>query len=65
MVKRRGDQTPEPPGGRAAERLRMFEQARGLLPEEDTKNKQAATLDSKRQKRKLEGRNAKQNRRKT
>ena len=28
MVKRRGDKTPEPPGGRAAERLRMFEQAR-------------------------------------
>jgi hypothetical protein len=28
MVKRRGDKTPEPPSGRAAERLRMFEQAR-------------------------------------
>ena len=28
MVKRRGDKTPEPPGGRAADRLRMFEQAR-------------------------------------
>lgn len=28
MVKRRGDKTSEPPGGRAAERLRMFEQAR-------------------------------------
>jgi hypothetical protein len=28
MTKRRGDKTPEPPGGRAAERLRMFEDAR-------------------------------------
>ena len=28
MVKRRDDKTPEPPGGRASERLRMFEQAR-------------------------------------
>jgi hypothetical protein len=30
MVKRRGDTTPDPPGGRAAERKKMFEQARGL-----------------------------------
>ena len=29
MVRRPGDKTPEPPGGRAAERLRMFELARG------------------------------------
>jgi hypothetical protein len=65
MVKRRGDQTPEPPGGRAAERLRMFEQARGLVPEEDTKNKQTATPDKKPRKRKQEGPHAKQNRRKT
>jgi hypothetical protein len=28
MTKRPGDKTPEPPGGRAAERLRMFEEAR-------------------------------------
>jgi hypothetical protein len=28
MVKRRDDKAPEPPGGRAAERLRIFEQAR-------------------------------------
>jgi len=33
MVKRRGDKTTEPPGGRAAERLRMFEQARKPDPE--------------------------------
>ena len=28
MTKRPGDKTPEPSGGRAAERLRMFEEAR-------------------------------------
>jgi hypothetical protein len=28
MIRRRGDKTPDPPGGRAAERLRMFELAR-------------------------------------
>jgi curved DNA-binding protein CbpA len=28
MIKRRGDTTPEPDGGRAAERLRMFVEAR-------------------------------------
>ena len=39
MVKRRGDKTPEPPGGRAAERLRMFEEARGIVPKEPAKNK--------------------------
>lgn len=35
MVKRRGDKTPDPPGGRAAERLRMFEEARGLRPTQE------------------------------
>jgi len=28
MTRRPGDRTPDPPGGRAAERLRMFEEAR-------------------------------------
>ncbi|HMB35343.1 MAG TPA: hypothetical protein VKV41_14975 [Methylomirabilota bacterium] len=28
MTRCPGDKTPEPPGGRAAERLRMFEEAR-------------------------------------
>ena len=28
MTRRPGDKKPEPPGGRAAERLRMFEEAR-------------------------------------
>lgn len=30
MTKRLNDATPEPPGGRAAERLRMFQVARGI-----------------------------------
>jgi hypothetical protein len=30
MTRRPGDKTREPPGGRAAERLRMFEEARGV-----------------------------------
>jgi hypothetical protein len=29
MIRRPGDKTPDPPGGRAAERLRMFERSRG------------------------------------
>jgi hypothetical protein len=40
MVRRPSDQTPDPPGGRAAERLRMFEDARGPkenLPEKKSK----------------------------
>ena len=32
MTRRPGDKTPEPPGGRAAQRLRMFEEARGRPP---------------------------------
>lgn len=39
MVKRRGDKTPEPQGGRAAERLRMFEQARQADPKKAFTNK--------------------------
>ena len=37
MVKRRGDVTPEPVGGRAAERLRMFLEAR--RPKVDSKKR--------------------------
>ncbi|HET9600409.1 MAG TPA: hypothetical protein VFP08_02420 [Acidimicrobiales bacterium] len=36
MPTRPGDHDPDPPGGRAAERRREFEQARGLAPEEMT-----------------------------
>jgi hypothetical protein len=32
-MKRPGDKTPEPAGGRAAQRLRMFEEARGTKHE--------------------------------
>jgi hypothetical protein len=32
MTARKEDSTPPPPGGRAAERLREFEEARGLRP---------------------------------
>jgi hypothetical protein len=42
MTKRPGDKTPDPPGGRAAERLRMFEEAR--RPKKDSR----ATLKKKR-----------------
>lgn len=34
MTKIKDDSTPVPPGGRAAERLREFERARGLEPEQ-------------------------------
>lgn len=47
MVKRRGDKTPEPPGGRAAERLRMFEQLRRYVPEAPTTKKQASEANTK------------------
>lgn len=30
MTQRKDDHTPPPPGGRAAERLRQFEEARGI-----------------------------------
>ena len=34
MTKRPDDNTPDKPGGRAADRLREFERARGLGPEQ-------------------------------
>ena len=39
MTKRRRDTTPEPPGGRAAERLRMFLDARRPKPDPKKRNK--------------------------
>jgi hypothetical protein len=62
MVRRPGDKTPEPPGGRAAERLRMFEEARGgkevprSKKEEPTRSRKATPM-------KKGAVNAKQNRR--
>jgi hypothetical protein len=48
MVKRPGDKTQEPPGGRAAERLRMFEDARGLAtPPAAGKSDKAKRKDKK------------------
>jgi hypothetical protein len=64
MVKRRGDVTPEPPGGRAAERLRMFEESRRFVPEEQAKKKPGAAAKNDPKKGKREGPNAKQGRRK-
>ena len=62
MVKRRGDKTPEPPGGRAAERLRMFEQARqpdlkkdftsNAKPMEKTRGKKSERQDENKTRRK-------------
>jgi hypothetical protein len=46
MVKRRGDKAPEPPGGRAAERLRMFEQARQPNLNKDFTSKAKPIADS-------------------
>ena len=39
MTKRKGDRIPEPPGGRAAERLRMFLDARRPKPGPQKPNK--------------------------
>jgi hypothetical protein len=44
MVRRPGDKTAEPPGGRAAERLRMFELARApteTAPDQPTEKKKS------------------------
>ncbi len=45
MTRRPGDRTPEPPGGRAAERLRMFEEARRpkKVPRDVKKRRSAKT----------------------
>jgi hypothetical protein len=42
-MKRPGDATPDPPGGRAAERLRMFEDARRPPDEPCDPDPKAAT----------------------
>lgn len=50
MVGRRGDKRPAPPGGRVAERLRLFMESRGSGSRPDankTKNKAAANKPSK------------------
>jgi hypothetical protein len=47
MVKRRGDTTPDPSGGRAAERKKMFEQARGLTAPQPPPRKPGAAKAKK------------------
>jgi hypothetical protein len=47
MTRRPGDKTPEPPGGRAAERLRMFEEARWPKDVSRGRKKKKSAKDAK------------------
>jgi hypothetical protein len=47
VVKRAGDKTSEPPGGRAAERLRMFQEARQGKTAAQAKKKKKLPKDAK------------------
>ena len=47
MVRRAGDKTAEPPGGRAAERLRMFQEARHAKTATSPKKKKKPPKDAK------------------
>ena len=47
MVRRAGDKTSEPPGGGAAERLRMFQEARHAKTGASAKKKKKAPKDAK------------------
>lgn len=47
MTRRPGDKTPEPPGGRAAERLRMFEEARRPKKASQGRKKRKSATQSK------------------
>ena len=47
MTRRPGDRTPESPGGRAAERLRMFEDARRPKNVSRGQKKRKSTKDAK------------------
>jgi hypothetical protein len=51
MTKRPDDTKPDPSGGRALERLRMFEQARALKPATKNVPKAKATAKPARKKR--------------
>jgi hypothetical protein len=57
MVRRRGDKTSEPPSGRAAERLRMFEQARQPDLKEDFTSKAPRTEKTRKKKPEGQGEN--------
>jgi len=56
MIRRPGDKTPPPPGGRAAERLRMFEEARQPAParEVGTRRQKGYSTKSRRPSQKAE-----------
>jgi hypothetical protein len=62
MVKRRGDKTPDPPGGRAAERLRQYLESQRFVPEKDLKKEPRPPAEPDPPKGKQEGRRAKQDR---
>ena len=47
MVRRPDDKTSEPPGGRAAERLRMFQEARQGKTAAQAKKKKKSPKDAK------------------
>ena len=47
MVRRPGDKTAEPPGGGAAERLRMFQEARHGKTAAQAKKKKKSPKDAK------------------
>jgi hypothetical protein len=47
MIRRRDDKTPEPPGGHAAERLRMFEEARRPKDISRVRKKRKSAKDAK------------------
>ena len=47
MVKRPDDKTPPPPGGRVAERKRMYESARALTGTPDKNDDRSATKKNK------------------
>jgi hypothetical protein len=46
MTKRPDDPKPDPPGGRALERLRMFEESRALKPAQKNAPKAKAPIKS-------------------
>ena len=62
VIRRPGDKEPEPPGGRAAERLRMFEEARTPLAPQTSPRKK--TDKRKRRSKKRDANNEEQTRRK-
>jgi hypothetical protein len=46
MTKRKDDPSADPPGGRAAERLKQFEQARTTIPETTDEKADETTADA-------------------